>query len=65
MDGYLQNGDCHRFTDDVALCYANSLEEADGIFCKLYITELVVVMSKKPILINLAFVFALIINKKH
>ena len=28
MDGYLQNGDCHNYTDDVALCYANSLEEA-------------------------------------
>ena len=36
MDGYLQNGDCHRFTDDVALCYANSVEEAVEIFSKLY-----------------------------
>lgn len=36
MDGYLQNGDCHRFTDDVALCYANSLEEAIDIFGKIY-----------------------------
>lgn len=36
MDGYLQNGDCHRFTDDVALCYANSLEEAIDIFGKVY-----------------------------
>ena len=31
MDGYLQNGECHTFTDDVALCYANSQEEAIGI----------------------------------
>lgn len=36
MDGYLQNGDCHRFTDDVALCRANSLEEATEIFGRLY-----------------------------
>ena len=36
MDGYLQNGDCHKFTDDVALCYANTLEEAVEIFSKLY-----------------------------
>lgn len=42
MDGYLQNGDCHRFTDDVALCYANSLGEAVEIFCKLYDKELVI-----------------------
>ena len=36
MDGYLQNGDCHKFTDDVALCYANSLEDAVEKFSKLY-----------------------------
>lgn len=36
MDGYLQNGDCHRFTDDVALCYANSLEEAIDILGRIY-----------------------------
>ena len=41
MDGYLQNGDCHKFTDDVALCYANSLEEAVETFCKLYDRELI------------------------
>lgn len=41
MDGYLQNDDCHNFTDDVALCYANSLEEAVGIFSRLYDKELV------------------------
>ncbi len=41
MDGYLQNGDCHRFTDDVALCYANSLDEANEIFFKLYDEKLV------------------------
>lgn len=41
MDGYLQNGDCHRYTDDVALCYANSLEEATEIFCKLYERKLI------------------------
>lgn len=41
MDGYLQNGAGHSFTDDVALCYANSLEEAVEIFCKLYDKELV------------------------
>ena len=40
MDGYLQNSDCHRFTDDVALCYANSFEEAIDIFGKLYNKEL-------------------------
>ena len=39
MDGYLQNGDCHRFTDDVALCYANTLEEAVEIFGRLYDKE--------------------------
>lgn len=41
MDGYLQNGDCHRFTDDVALCFATSVEEATEIFCRLYDKELV------------------------
>lgn len=41
MDGYLHKGDCHSFTDDVALCYANSLEEAAEIFCKLYDKELI------------------------
>lgn len=41
MDGYLQNGDCHRFTDDVALCYAHSLVEAVEIFCELYDRKLV------------------------
>ena len=41
MDGYLQNGDCHRFTDDVAWCYANSSEEAVEIFSRLYNRELV------------------------
>lgn len=41
MDGYLQNGDCHRFTDDVALCYAESLEEAIETFGKLYDKELI------------------------
>lgn len=30
------DGDCHNFTDDVALCYANSLAEAVEIFSKLY-----------------------------
>lgn len=39
MDGYLQNGDCHNFTDDVALCYANSLEEAIETFSKIYYKE--------------------------
>ena len=28
VDGYLQNGDFHHFTDDGVFCYANSLEEA-------------------------------------
>lgn len=42
MEGYLQNGDCHRFTDDAALCYANSLEEAVVIFYISYSRELVV-----------------------
>jgi hypothetical protein len=41
MDGYLQNDDCHNFTDDVALCYANSLKEAVETFCKLYDRKLV------------------------
>ena len=41
MDGYLQNGDCHRFTDDVALCYAHSIAEATSIFCELYERALV------------------------
>ena len=41
MDGYLQNGNCHRFTDDVASCYAESIEAATGIFIKLYSKELV------------------------
>ena len=41
MDGYLQNDDCHNFTDDVALCYANSLKEAVETFCKLYDRELI------------------------
>lgn len=36
MDGYLQNGDCHRYTDDVALCYAKDVEEAHRIFSQLY-----------------------------
>ncbi len=36
MEGYLQNGEGHRFTDDVAVCYAGSLEEAVDIFSKLY-----------------------------
>jgi len=40
MDGYLQNGG-HNFTDDVALCYANSLEEAIETFCKLYDRKLI------------------------
>ena len=39
--GYLQNGACHNFTDDVALCYASSLDEAVEIFCKLYDRELI------------------------
>ena len=39
MDGYLQNGDCHRYTDDVALCYANSLDEAIETFSKIYYKE--------------------------
>ena len=39
MDGYLQNGECHKFTDDVALCYANSLKEAIKIFSELYSQE--------------------------
>jgi hypothetical protein len=42
MDGYLQNGDCHRYTDDVALCYATSVEDATEQFCKLYSKEYVV-----------------------
>ena len=41
MDGYLQNGDFHKFTDDVVLCYADSLEEAIEIFCRLYDRELI------------------------
>jgi len=41
MDGYLQNGDCHRYTDDVALCYAETLEGAVSIFTKLYDQELI------------------------
>ena len=45
MDGYLQNGDCHRFTDDVALCYANSLEEAMDIFVALSIAASVVPLT--------------------
>ena len=36
MEGYLQNGDCHRYTDDVALCYADNIEQAIDIFSRLY-----------------------------
>ncbi len=36
MDGYSQNKNSHIYTDDVALCYANSLENAIEIFSKLY-----------------------------
>ena len=36
MDGYLQNDDCHRYTDDVALCYAENIEQATKIFSRLY-----------------------------
>ena len=36
MDGYLQNGDHHRYTDDVALCYADNIEQAIDIFSRLY-----------------------------
>ena len=36
MDGYLQNSDCHRYTDDVALCYADNIEQAIDIFSRLY-----------------------------
>lgn len=36
MDGYLQNDDCHKYTDDVALCYADNIEQAIDIFSKLY-----------------------------
>ena len=36
MDGYLQNDDCHRYTDDVALCYAENIEQATEIFSRLY-----------------------------
>ena len=39
MGSTLQNGDCHRFTDDVALCYADSLEETVDVFSKLYDKE--------------------------
>ena len=40
MDGYLQNGDCHSYTDDVALCYATDLDNAIEIFSKMYSKEL-------------------------
>ncbi len=36
MDGFMRNDESHQFTDDVALCYANSLDEAVEIFSKLY-----------------------------
>ena len=36
MDGYLQNDDCHKYTDDVALCYAENIEQATEIFSRLY-----------------------------
>ena len=36
MDGYLQNSDCHRYTDDVALWYAENIEQATEIFSRLY-----------------------------
>ena len=36
MDGYLQNGDCHNYTDDVAICYAEDINEANKIFEQLY-----------------------------
>ena len=31
MDGYLQNGDCHRYTDDVA--FVMELLEKSGVLC--------------------------------
>ena len=39
MDGYLKEDGTHNFTDDVALCYAGSVEEAVEIFSKLYDKE--------------------------
>lgn len=41
MDGYLQDDCSNRFTDDVALCYACSIDEAVDIFSKLYNKELI------------------------
>lgn len=32
---------CHSYTDDVALCYADSLNDAVEIFSKLYDKELI------------------------
>ena len=43
MDGYLQNGDCHNYTDDVALCYAEDINEANKVFEQLYDKELLVI----------------------
>ncbi len=50
MDGYKRKLDenknpedeyYHRYTDDVALCYADNLEEAIDIFGKLYDKDLI------------------------
>ena len=40
MDGYLQNSECHKYTDDVVLCYAKDINHAIEIFSKLYNREL-------------------------
>lgn len=42
MDGYKKNAECHKYTDDVALCYAESKEAAIEKFSLLYNPELLV-----------------------
>lgn len=42
MDGYMKNQHGHRYTDDVAVCYANSLDEAIEKFSKLYSRDILV-----------------------
>ena len=35
MDGYLQNDDCHRYTDDVAVWYAENIDQGTKRFSRL------------------------------
>ena len=39
MDGYLKRPNGHKYTDDVAICYADDLEDAINIFSRLYKRE--------------------------